>query len=113
MNADPQLLRAVCSKISTLEPKVVEGFLARLEDDYFQEFNADTIAGHIEALASLSGETPVSVLLDREKNGLIRCTIAAFDHPFEFSSITGLMAATGFNIESSDAYTLRPERTSE
>jgi glutamate-ammonia-ligase adenylyltransferase len=124
MTLDPQLLDIVCAKTRGLEPGQVEGFLGRLEGEYFEQFDAATIARHVRALASLSGENPVVVLLDKDndkdndkdkdkdkdKEGVIDCTVVAFDHPFEFSCITGVMAATGFNILSSDAFTLRPAK---
>ncbi len=113
MVPDPEILKTVRSQVRGVQPEIVQSFLERLEDDYYQEFNGKTITRHVQALASLSGENPVAVLLDQDKQGQIDCTIVAFDHPFEFSSITGLMAATGFNIESSDAFTLRPPRGGE
>ena len=35
----------------------------------------------------------------------IDCTVIAFDYPGEFSIITGILGATGFNILSGDVFT--------
>jgi glutamate-ammonia-ligase adenylyltransferase len=78
----------------------------RLGSEYAQQFPPETIAQHVAAMKKLSAQKPVAVLLDEQSDGLIDCTIVAFDHPFEFSCITGLMAATGFSIQSSVAFTL-------
>jgi glutamate-ammonia-ligase adenylyltransferase len=61
-------------------------------------------------LAQLSLDKPVATLIEPGEGGAIECVIAAFDHPFEFSCITGAMAATGYSIESSDAFTLRRKK---
>ncbi|HEY7090478.1 MAG TPA: hypothetical protein VH518_20440, partial [Tepidisphaeraceae bacterium] len=79
----------------------------RLGKDYAQMFPPQIIRQHVRAIAGLSAENPVAVLSRQNRDGSVECTIAAFDHPFEFSSITGMMAGTGFSIESSDAFTLR------
>jgi glutamate-ammonia-ligase adenylyltransferase len=83
----------------------VRAFLGRIDPEYLSKFDPRTIGSHIRALSRLSAEEPATVMF-HQSSGLIDCTILAFDHPFEFSSITGLMAGTGFSIESSDAYTL-------
>ena len=96
---------AICSQYAKIDGAVVRAFLSRLGSDYLLRFEPQAIAKHIEALAGLTAEKTFRVIL-QEAGGSIECTIAAFDHPFEFSSITGLMAATGFSITASDSFTL-------
>jgi [glutamine synthetase] adenylyltransferase / [glutamine synthetase]-adenylyl-L-tyrosine phosphorylase len=109
MNPSAQLVREVSRQKGNLDPKIVGDFLNRMEADYPRSFQPAEIARHLQALSKLSGDNPVQVILDKEAgpDGAIECTVLAFDHPFEFSSITGLMAGTGFSIESSDAFTLK------
>jgi hypothetical protein len=38
----------------------------------------------------------------------VDCTVLAFDYPFEFSIITGILAGMGFNIHSGEVFTYRP-----
>jgi [glutamine synthetase] adenylyltransferase / [glutamine synthetase]-adenylyl-L-tyrosine phosphorylase len=107
MRSTEKLIDGILQRAPGVERGVVATFLGRLESDYFATFDPVAIAGHFQAFVRLSVEHPVQVLLKRNRNGLIDCVILAFDHPFEFSSITGIMAATGYNIERSDAFTLR------
>jgi [glutamine synthetase] adenylyltransferase / [glutamine synthetase]-adenylyl-L-tyrosine phosphorylase len=95
----------VIAQCKSVAPESVRAFLGRIDPEYLSKFDPKTICSHIRALSTLSADEPAAVILQQSR-GLIDCTILAFDHPFEFSSITGLMAGTGFSIESSDAYTL-------
>jgi glutamate-ammonia-ligase adenylyltransferase len=106
MYPTPDLLSGVCRHAPGIDPAIVQTFLGRLEADYLAAFDPPTIATHLLALLKLSDENPVQILLQRQPRGVIQCVVLAFDHPFEFSSICGVMAGTGFSIESSDAYTL-------
>ncbi len=81
--------------------------LDRLEADYLERFEPSVIADHMRSLLALRADRPVSLILRPGEAGLVECTVLAFDHPFEFSIITGLLAGTGFSIESSDVFTLR------
>ncbi len=95
------------AELQNLAPNVdrelVEEHLRRLEDRYFEQFAPRQVAEHLGALAALSPEHPVEVLV-RSGPG-IDCTVIAFDYPGEFSIITGALGATGFNILSGDVFT--------
>ncbi|MGD0460992.1 MAG: hypothetical protein ABSB74_00745 [Tepidisphaeraceae bacterium] len=106
MNLTSDQVARVCSHASGVEAGIVQTFLGRLEPDYLGAFDPPTIATHLLALLKLSDEKPAQILLQRLHRGVIECVVLAFDHPFEFSSICGVMAGTGFSIESSDAFTL-------
>ncbi|HEX4053207.1 MAG TPA: hypothetical protein VHX86_02985 [Tepidisphaeraceae bacterium] len=106
MNLTSDLIPRVCSHASGVEPAIVQTFLGRLEADYLAAFDPPAIAAHLLALMKLSDENPVQILLQHRPRGGVECVVLAFDHPFEFSSISGVMAGTGFSIESSDAFTL-------
>jgi glutamate-ammonia-ligase adenylyltransferase len=106
MNLISDLFNHVSSHVPGVDPAIVQAFLVRVEADYLATFDPKIIAGHLVALMKLSDENPVQILLHPRERGLIECVVLAFDHPFEFSSISGLMAGTGFSIESSDAFTL-------
>lgn len=101
-----ELFSLVYAHCPQVEHDKVRAIFARLDDEYLAKFDPPTIARHVQAMVKLSNETPVEVILQRRSAEQVECTIVAFDHPFEFSSIAGLMAGTGFSIESSDAFTL-------
>ena len=111
MSSDERILQRISALCPQIGQEVVGALLGRLEAEYFQQFEPKTIARHVSALAGLSAERPATVLVDRQRDGLIHCAVAAFDHPFEFSSITGLLAAAGMQIEACDAFTLGAAQT--
>jgi glutamate-ammonia-ligase adenylyltransferase len=89
-----------------LSPDVVRAFLERTDREYLEEFPPPVIARHLVALTKLSANQPAAVLLEKRRDGAVECAVIAFDHRFEFSCITGIMAGTGFSIDRSDAFTL-------
>jgi glutamate-ammonia-ligase adenylyltransferase len=111
MNLPPDNLQQIVSHSGGLDAAVVAGLLRRFEPEYAHAFRPSEIARHLKALVKLSGDSPSAVLLEENPDGIVECIVLAFDHPFEFSCITGLMAGTGFSIESSDAFTLPRVKT--
>lgn len=103
MSVDSLAISSLCPDVDV---EAIETHLKRVESDYLQQFGATEIAGHIRKLLGLSDQTPAGLVLRDHGDGLIECTVLAFDHPFEFSVITGVLAGTGFSIESSDVFTL-------
>jgi glutamate-ammonia-ligase adenylyltransferase len=100
------------SELQNLTPGVdrelVREHLRRLEDRYFELFPAREVAEHLTALARLSPEHPLEVLVRAGASpgsSEVDCTVIAFDYPGEFSIITGILGATGFNILSGDVFT--------
>jgi glutamate-ammonia-ligase adenylyltransferase len=79
--------------------------LARLGERYFKIFSEKDLERHLHALARLSPERPVEVLLHPRRDGTLDCTVLAFDYPGEFSVITGVLAGMGFDILSGDVFT--------
>jgi [glutamine synthetase] adenylyltransferase / [glutamine synthetase]-adenylyl-L-tyrosine phosphorylase len=79
--------------------------LGRLKERYFKIFSQKDLDRHLRALARLTPEHPVEVLLDQKQDGTLDCTILAFDYPGEFSVITGVLASAGFDILSGDVFT--------
>jgi glutamate-ammonia-ligase adenylyltransferase len=93
-------------------PDVDEGFLnehlSRLGNRYFSSFGDDDLFRHLKGLSRLSSQHPVEVLIQVRRDGSVDCTVLAFDYPFEFSIITGILAGMGFNIRSGEVFTYRP-----
>jgi len=102
MAVDAQSILSACSD---LDNGAVQAHLARVDEQYLRRFDAPTVARHLRRLLELTEEAPAAVVLGEVEGGLVECTVLAFDHPFEFSIITGMLAGTGFNIESSDVFT--------
>ncbi|MBU4286141.1 MAG: glutamate-ammonia-ligase adenylyltransferase [Verrucomicrobia bacterium] len=95
-------LRAQCPDIP--EPSLNE-YLARLDENYFAVFNLPQMHAHLRALEQLRPEHPAAVIFESGPEGQTACTVLAFDYPAEFSLITGVLSAMGFDILSGDVFT--------
>jgi len=95
-------LRAQCLDIPAA---ALNEHLARLDDNYFAVFSLPQIHAHLRALERLGPEHPVEVIFEPGPGGQTACTVLAFDYPAEFSLITGVLSALGFNILSGDVFT--------
>ena len=107
------LVERIKARLATVDPRVVDEHLRRLDERYFTRFSEDEIASQIAGLASLGTGVPVKVLGSRREPGALVCTVLAFDHLGAFSLIAGVLSAMGFNILSGDIFTWAPpdERT--
>jgi len=102
LNISFETLHPLCPEA---EEEFVREHLSRLEERYFQFFNEAQIAEHLDCLRTLSSERPVRILLRAQSRGRLDCTILAYDYPGEFSLITGILAASGFNILTGEVFT--------
>ncbi len=111
----------------------LEGYLEGFGQRYFESFERDDQLAHVRALASLSRDRLCTLLLregepapgggvegdsapvpDAEPStagGSKRAeiTVIAFNYTGEFALITGLLAASGFDIIAGDVFTSRAE----
>src|ERR1700728_226285 len=111
MKSKTAIVDEVLRNALSIDAEVARSLLARIEPEYFSTFDPPTIARQLQTLVKLSPENPVEVMVTPAGAGTIDCVVAAFDHPFEFSCITGIMAASGYGIENSDAFTHRREKS--
>jgi glutamate-ammonia-ligase adenylyltransferase len=95
-------LRSLCPET---DPELIREHLARLEDRYFQYFSEQQVAEHLRLLGRLRGEAPVQTVFQPRETDRLEITVLAFDYPGEFSLITGVLAASGFNTLSGEVYT--------
>ena len=79
--------------------------IARLGERYARVFSEKDVERHLASLARLSPRHPVEILFDPRRDGTLDCTVLAFDYPFEFSLITGILAGMGFSIVSGEVFT--------
>ena len=100
-------LRQLCPDV---DPRLPAAHLERLGDDYFQAFDLETVARHLRALAALSASQPAQILFDQPSLDRVDVTVLGFDYPGEFSMITGVLAGTGFDIDSGQIFTYAAAR---
>jgi glutamate-ammonia-ligase adenylyltransferase len=82
--------------------------LAALDDSYFAKFSVTQICAHFEAISRLSPENPLEIITGMSPGGKnVDCAVISFDRRGIFSLITGVLAASGFNIVSGEIFTLR------
>ena len=95
-------LQALCPG---LDRQLIQAHLDRLENRYFELFEPAEIAEHLRALERLAPERPLEVEVRTAEGGEVELTVIAYDYPGEFSIITGILGATGFNVLSGDVFT--------
>ena len=89
----------------------MDQWLERMPARYFNECSEAQVNAHRQMQQQLSDQTPFAIEVRAAESDpeLTSVTIVAYDYPAEFSIITGLLSATGFNIVSGDVYTSRSE----
>jgi glutamate-ammonia-ligase adenylyltransferase len=92
-------------ELKSAEEKLRAEHMSRLGERYARIFSEKDVDRHLAALARLSPQHPVEILLDSNRDKTLDCTILAFDYPSEFSLITGILAGMGFNIVSGEVFT--------
>lgn len=97
-----ETLKALCPEV---EAKFIRDHLLRLDDEYFERFDVREVAAHVRGLARLSPEHPLEMTVSLSEDGGVDCTVMAFDYPFEFSLITGVLFSMGFSVQSGDIFT--------
>ncbi|RJR20210.1 MAG: glutamate-ammonia-ligase adenylyltransferase [Desulfobacteraceae bacterium] len=88
-----------------LDPVFVRQHLRLLGEEYFNSFSKEEQIAHLRQLALISTVDPVRILTGPLKDKSLEFTVLAFDYPWEFSLITGILAGSGFNILSGKVFT--------
>ncbi len=100
-----QDFKIICPDV---DARFVALHLMRLNEAYFRGFSDDELCLHLRSFYRLAPDRPVEVFIDPRKDGLVDCTVVAFDYPSEFSILTGILSAMGFSILSGDVFTYAP-----
>ncbi len=102
MTPGPDILESACADAGGPAPAARPG---GLPERYFRIFDEQDRRRHSDVLGRLCPGQPAEALLERKRDGSVECTVLAYDYPAEFSLITGLLAASGFDIASGDVFT--------
>jgi glutamate-ammonia-ligase adenylyltransferase len=94
-----------------LDEELLKQHLTRLEERYFDRFDLSEVCSHLDGISGLSRENPIQTMIRADSLGAIHCTILAFDYPFEFSLISGVLASTGYEIRSGNVFTYQSAPT--
>lgn len=101
----PALVEHIMARLPSVDPRIIDEHVRRLDKRYFARFSEEEIATHVEGLAGLGTAEAVKVLGSQRTSGALICTVLAFDHLGAFSLIAGVVSAMGFNILSGDIFT--------
>ncbi|MBD3393516.1 MAG: glutamate-ammonia-ligase adenylyltransferase [Chitinivibrionales bacterium] len=104
MNRD-KILAAIRRHTPQPDENIAEEHLRRMDERYFRRFSPEEIASHAAWLSRLGPRTPCEVAFRRTDYGHVECTVCAFDNPFLFSLITGVLSANGFDTVSGEVFT--------
>lgn len=112
------LLNSVRPLCSNVADDILQDFFSRMDPEYFQRFEAATIAEHVRLAAQLDFDHPCTIACSEQQDTRFEITVVAYDYFSEFAMICGLLSAFGLNIEEGDIYTFseqvtpQPSRTS-
>ena len=119
MNATSAILQAMAdglgsreSTIKTLasfcpdvDDEVLRDFVSRMDPEYFERFQPETVAHHIQLASRLTPDHPCELSVLDKQAGRSEISIVAYDYFSEFAAICGLLSAFGLNIEEGRVYT--------
>jgi glutamate-ammonia-ligase adenylyltransferase len=105
MSFTAEQLAAACGGLAAGE---AERYLRQWGERYADVFTVEQAARHRAVLLALTSAQPVEVLVESGPDGLLACTVLAFDYPALFSLISGLLGAAGLNIVAGDIFTSIP-----
>ncbi len=91
--------------VPDIDPSLIQEHVDRLDRRYFQRFSEEKTAAHLMGLSRLSTEKPVGTTVEKTENGMVECTILAYDYPSEFSLISGVLSSMGFDTLFGDVFT--------
>ncbi|RPH81037.1 MAG: hypothetical protein EHM80_03645, partial [Nitrospiraceae bacterium] len=88
-----------------VDDEVVQDFVSRMDPEYFERFQPDTIAHHIQLASRLTPDHPCELSILDKGTGRSEISIVAYDYFSEFAAICGVLSAFGLNIEEGRIYT--------
>jgi len=95
-------LAALCPEV---EDEILRDFVSRMDPEYFERFQADTIARHIQLASRLTPDHPCELSVLDKGQGRSEISVVAYDYFSEFAAICGALSAFGLNIEEGQIYT--------
>jgi glutamate-ammonia-ligase adenylyltransferase len=98
------LIPTILSAARVADKSFIETHVESLPARYFTDFSPNEIARHADELSRLSNPSDFVVLWETSTQS-VSLTVLAYDYPAEFSVLTGLLAASRFDILSGSVYT--------
>jgi [glutamine synthetase] adenylyltransferase / [glutamine synthetase]-adenylyl-L-tyrosine phosphorylase len=99
------IIKTLASLCGDVDDEVVQDFVSRMDPEYFERFQPDTIAHHIQLASRLTPDHPCELSVLDKQAGRSEISIVAYDYFSEFAAICGVLSAFGLNIEEGRIYT--------
>jgi glutamate-ammonia-ligase adenylyltransferase len=98
-------IKTVAALCPEVEDEILRDFVSRMDPEYFERFQADTIARHIQLASRLTPDHPCELSVLDKGQGQSEISVVAYDYFSEFAAICGALSAFGLNIEEGQIYT--------
>ena len=109
MTDEPGARESIITTLAPLCPNVddeiLRDFVSRMDPEYFERFQPNAIAHHIQLASRLTPDHPCELSVLDKQAGQSEISIVAYDYFSEFAAICGLLSAFGLNIEEGRIYT--------
>jgi glutamate-ammonia-ligase adenylyltransferase len=99
------IIKTLASLCPDVADEVLQDFMSRMDPEYFERFQPDTIAHHIQLASRLAPNHPCELSVLDKQAGRWEISIVAYDYFSEFAAICGVLSAFGLNIEEGRIYT--------
>jgi glutamate-ammonia-ligase adenylyltransferase len=99
------IIKTLTSLCPDVDDEVLQDFVSRMDPEYFERFQPDTIAHHIQLASRLTPDHPCEISVQGKRGGRSEISIVAYDYFSEFAAICGVLSAFGLNIEEGRIYT--------
>jgi glutamate-ammonia-ligase adenylyltransferase len=99
------IIKTVASLCQDVDDEVLRDFVSRMDPEYFEQFQPEAVAHHIQLASRLTPDHPCELSVVDKPAGRSEISIVAYDYFSEFSAICGVLSAFGLNIEEGQVYT--------
>ena len=99
------IIKTLASLCPDVDDEVLRDFVSRMDPEYFERFQPDAIAHHIQLASRLTPDHPCELSVLDKRAGRSEISIVAYDYFSEFAAICGVLSAFGLNIEEGQIYT--------
>ena len=99
------IIKTLASLCPDVDNEVLQDFVSRMDPEYFERFQPDAIAHHIQLANRLTPDHPCELSVLDKREGRSEISIVAYDYFSEFAAICGVLSAFGLNIEEGRIYT--------
>ena len=100
------IIKTLASLCPDVDDEVLQDFVLRMDPEYFERFQPDAVAHHIQLASRLTPDHPCELSVLDKRAGRSEISIVAYDYFSEFAAICGVLSAFGLNIEEGRIYTL-------